>query len=242
MSFDWATFALQLVNVLILLALLRHFLFRPVAAIIARRQAESAAAVEAATRARAEAEAAQAAARAEAEASATARQALLDKAQAEAAKARVDLLEQARAEAAQIIAEGRTALASEAAASARAQTRAACDLALAIVTRALSAQPDGLDGYAARLAQAITAMDPVERAALLAAPNLRIVLPHEPSDAERGTVSAALAPLGIDAPLVADPSLVAGIELQSDSGAVLNSLRHDIQTIAEALDDGRQTR
>jgi F0F1-type ATP synthase membrane subunit b/b' len=40
-SFDWATFAFQLVNVLILLAILRRFLFKPIAGIIAERQAET---------------------------------------------------------------------------------------------------------------------------------------------------------------------------------------------------------
>ena len=39
MHFDWSTLILQTINVLVLLWLLRRFLFRPVAAIIAQRQA-----------------------------------------------------------------------------------------------------------------------------------------------------------------------------------------------------------
>ena len=51
MSFSWSTFALQAVNFLVLVWLLRRFLFKPVGAIVAERKAEIA-------RAQAEAEAA----------------------------------------------------------------------------------------------------------------------------------------------------------------------------------------
>ena len=40
MQIDWWTLGLQAVNVLILIWCLTHFLFRPVAAMVARRQAE----------------------------------------------------------------------------------------------------------------------------------------------------------------------------------------------------------
>src|SRR5271169_6452619 len=40
MNFSWWTFALQAVNFLILIWLLRRFLFKPVSAIVARRQQE----------------------------------------------------------------------------------------------------------------------------------------------------------------------------------------------------------
>ena len=46
MEFDWVTFGLQAVNVLVLLAILRHFLFRPIVAIIAKRQQETEAAMD----------------------------------------------------------------------------------------------------------------------------------------------------------------------------------------------------
>jgi len=65
MRFDWATLALQTVNVLVLLWLLRRFLFRPVADIIAKRKdaAERLLADAAAARDQAKAEAEQAAQR-----------------------------------------------------------------------------------------------------------------------------------------------------------------------------------
>jgi F-type H+-transporting ATPase subunit b len=40
MSFSWSTFALQLINFLVLVWLLKRFLFKPVSAIFARRKAE----------------------------------------------------------------------------------------------------------------------------------------------------------------------------------------------------------
>jgi F-type H+-transporting ATPase subunit b len=40
MSFSWSTFALQVVNFLVLIWLLKRFLFKPVSAIVARRKAE----------------------------------------------------------------------------------------------------------------------------------------------------------------------------------------------------------
>ncbi len=38
MHFDWSTLSLQTINILVLLWLLRRFLFRPVVAIIAERK------------------------------------------------------------------------------------------------------------------------------------------------------------------------------------------------------------
>jgi len=40
MSFSWSTFALQVVNFLVLVWLLKRFLFKPVSAVVARRKAE----------------------------------------------------------------------------------------------------------------------------------------------------------------------------------------------------------
>ena len=40
MQFDWTTFALEIVNFLVLVWILRRFLYRPVTDVIARRAAE----------------------------------------------------------------------------------------------------------------------------------------------------------------------------------------------------------
>ena len=106
MNFDWVTFGFQIVNVLLLLAILRHFLFRPVANVIARRQAETDAALNAAETAKAEAKAATQKAQAEADATAAARQEVLEQARKDAEAERIVLLEKAHAEAEKIVADG----------------------------------------------------------------------------------------------------------------------------------------
>ncbi|WP_374292181.1 F0F1 ATP synthase subunit B family protein [Paenirhodobacter enshiensis] len=235
MNFDWATLALQLVNIGILLAILKHFLFRPVAAIIARRQAETDAALRAAETARTEAEAATRKAEAEEQATATARARVLAEAQTEAEAARQALIEAARTEAAKIVAAGEAARqADDARASAQALERAR-DLAGTIAARALAAQPHDLAGYVERLAKALDALPAAERAALLAGDTLRLTTPVLPPEAERDSLIAPLARFGI-APLWAeDATLIAGLDLTSSSGAVRNSLAHDLDLIARAL-------
>jgi F-type H+-transporting ATPase subunit b len=98
MSFSWSTFALQAVNLLVLVWLLKRFLFKPVRTIVAQRKAEI-------TRARAEAQAATQRAEQErqqferrhAEIEAQ-RQAVIDQARAELASERSGMIESARAE------------------------------------------------------------------------------------------------------------------------------------------------
>jgi len=239
MTFDWTTFALQLVNVLILLAILRHFLFRPVAGMIDKRRTETAAALDAAEQARREAEAATARAQAEADASAAARHEVLATAAAEAEASRAALLEKARAEAAKIVEEGRAARMREAAASEARTMANARELAVTIAARAVAAQPKTAAGYAERLAAALDAMDPAERAALLNGGELRLMAPEAPADQDIEAAQAALARYGATAALETDPSLIAGLELRSGSGVVRNSLAHDLDLIAKALNNGR---
>lgn len=241
MRFDWATFAFQIVNVLALLALLRHFLFRPVAAIIAERQARTDALIAGAEAARAAAAQAGAAARAEAAEVAAQRRALLEKAQAEAEALRSEARAAARREADALLAEARDAALTlrrdaEAAATARAR-----DLALAIAARLMQAPPGdrAVAGYAARLAAALAAMAPDARDALLDGGAARLVAPRALSEAELAEARAAFAPLGLSDPAVeTDPALIAGLELRSDNGALRDSLRHDIDRIAQTLAAG----
>lgn len=241
MRFDWATFAFQIVNVAALLALLRHFLFRPVAAIIAERQARSDALIAEAEAARAAATQAAEAARAEAAAVAAQRRELLERAQAEAAAQRAGALAAARREAEALLAEAREAaetLRRDAGAEAMARARA---LGLAIAARLMRSLPEdrAVAGYAARLAGALGAMAPEARAALLAGGALRLVAPRPLSEAERAEARAALAPFGLNDPAVeTDPALIAGLELRSDNGALRNALRHDLDRIAQTLAAG----
>jgi len=239
MTFDWVTFAFQIVNVVILLAILRHFLFRPVAEVIARRQAETEATLAAARTAQDTAQAAIAKARAEAAETEKARHDVLLAAQTEAETQRKALLEAAQAEAARILAEGRATLARQQGADQTHELTLARDLALRIARRALTAQPSGLSGYAARLAAALAALSETERRALLQGGNLRLLSPAPLSAEDLALARAALAPFDIAPPPATDPALIAGLELHSDAGAVRNSLSHDLDQIAKAMRDDR---
>ena len=241
MQFDWVTFALQIVNVLVLLAILRHFLFRPVAAIIAQRQSEIVAAKDAAEAAREAAAKARLEARAEAEKNATARHDVLAAAQSDAEAKRKDLVEAARAEATRIVAEAR-AEAAKVVADAEADTlRRARDLAETIARNALSALPAPPDvaGFTNLLVKELATMAPGQRKALLSGGDLRLVAPCALSPADLGTASAALRPFGItDLAADVDPALIAGLDLKSATGIVHNSLAHDLHRISEALRNG----
>ncbi|MGP3698954.1 F0F1 ATP synthase subunit B family protein [Rhodobacter sp. NSM] len=234
MSFDWTTFAFQIVNVLILLAILRHVLFRPVAAIIAERQrqaAESLASAEAARAAAAKAEAAAAKAEAETE---TKRHAVLARAQQEAEAERNRILQQAQDEAAATARAAQAAAARRVEAAGEETLRRARDLALTIVRRALAAQPAPPDaaGYARRLAETLAQLPADRRSAITAGDGLRLVAPAALTEAP---AVAGLPTL----PLEADPALIAGLELRSANGVLHNSLAHDIDRIAEALTHDR---
>ena len=241
MSFDWATFGFQIANVLLLLAILHHFLFKPIAAIVARRQAETAQALEAAQAARAASEKAAAAAQAQADQTAAARHDLLAALQAESETHTRALLDDARREAAKIMTEAK-ATAAQTIEQAEAQTWArARDLAEAMTRRALTdlPQPPTASGYGERLAQALTAMPEQSRRELLAGGQLRLLAAQPLEPAEVDSLRALLAPLGVvDWRAETDPDLIAGLELRSGSGVLRNSLAHDLQTLADAMKHG----
>lgn len=239
MNFDWVTFGFQLVNVIVLLMILRRFLFRPVADVIARRQAASDAALKAADAAKAEAEAATAQARAEADATVQARHDVLAKAQAEAEAQRKALLDKARAEAAKIVDEGKHAVDRDGEEAQRLALGRARDLAVTIARHAVSAQPAGFAGYAERLAAALAALPARERDALLAGGDLRLVAASPLSADDLAAARSALAPYGVSPEAETDPALIAGLELRSGSGAIRNSLAHDLDRIAETMRDDR---
>lgn len=239
MNFDWVSFAFQIVNVLILLAILRHFLFRPVADMIARRQAQTDATLQAAADARAEAERAEAKARAEAEANAAAREGVLANARSDSEAQRQTLLDAARQEASKILADGKSALEQDKAGAEAIALGRARDLAGVIARRALAAQPATWDGYVERLVATLATMAPAEREALLHGDGLRLVSPTTLPAGEHDRALAALAPFGVTPDTAIDADLIAGLELRSASGAIRNSLAHDLDRIAEAMRDDR---
>lgn len=235
MNFDWTTFALQVVNVVVLLAILQHFLFRPVAAIIAKRRADEQRALDEAAKARAEAEKATEKARAEAASIAAARGEAIRKAVEEGEAQRKEILAKARAEAAKIIADARAAAAREEAARKAEILAELRDLAVTVAARALAAQPESPSGYVTRLAKALDGMDEEAREALLRGGNLTLVSAGSLPKSAREKAHALLARYGAEAQERTDPKLIAGLELVSDSGVLHNSLAHDLETLSEAM-------
>lgn len=235
MTFDWMTFGLQLVNVLILLAILRRFLFRPVADIIAARQKTVQDTLDDANRARAEAKAATAAAQSEAAATATARAEVLEKAKAEADTRARAILDDAKSEAARIIAAGVTARENDDDRADRLRLDQARDLATAIASRVLGERPKGTAGYIARLEKALSALSPAERQKLVSG-DLTVTSASKLTKTERAQIATLT---GAQPSFETDPALIEGIELRSSTGVLHNSLAHDLSVLAKAMNDDR---
>lgn len=240
MDFDWTTFAFQLVNVLVLLAILWRFLFRPVVGIIGERQAAIGRTLADAESAKAEAAAAEAAARSEAEKIAAARRDLLERARQDAEAQRAAILEKARDDAAAIAAEAEAAMAAAREEAGQEMLARARELSLAIAERLMQGLPEDrrVGGYAARLADTLGALPAPQREALFDAQVPRLVAPRPLSDVDLAEARAALAPWLVgEPPVEVDPGLIAGLELRGRHGVVENSIRHDLTRIAEAMAD-----
>lgn len=236
MTLDWWTLGLQTVNVLILVWILARFLFRPVAKIIADRQAAAHAALDEAEAARLEADAARRAAEAE---------------RADVARSRAALLEQARKAAE----DEKRRLLDEASASAdkaRAETRADLDrmrrdaraeiadeagaLATDIAARLIARLPDTarIDGFIDTLAEAVRALPDSARAGIGADGPVTLRAARALTRDERAHLDDALAaalgrPVALD--VTADPALLAGLELDTPHAVVRNHLAADLGRI-----------
>nr|WP_295837740.1 F0F1 ATP synthase subunit delta [uncultured Azospirillum sp.] len=242
MHIDGWTLLLQAVNFLILVWLLHRFLYRPILAVIAERQAAT-------ERVRTEAEAARQAAetaRQTLEAQRTAlpaeRDRLIAAARAEAEAERAALLEKARGEADHALEEARSRLADERAQALDALQRHAADLGTQLATRLLRDAPANaltrpLLEDACAAVEALSGpqrhsladgIDPVPVRLAAAGP-----LSDDDTALARDRLAAALGrPVALE--LVEDPSLIAGVELHFAHSVVRRSWK---QTLAEAKEE-----
>jgi F-type H+-transporting ATPase subunit b len=243
MHIDWWTLLLQTVNVLILVWILARFFFRPVMAIVVKRQEEAGKVLSdaAATRQQAEAarsEAQQARAGIESE-----RQRLVAEARQEAAAEKARLL----ADAAQEVGRMRDAAAQAAvrdrAAAQDALMKHAGDLSVDIARRLLTRVASGatlpffLDGLCAEIRglpeearAAFGTPGPGDKVELWSAAAL--------SDEEQQLARRRLAEaLGCEPPLDFhhDKDLLAGLELRNAHAVVRNNWRSDLDRIGEEL-------
>lgn len=236
MTIDWWTLGLQTVNVLILVWLLGRFLFRPVAKIIAERQAAAHAALDEAEMARNAAEAERQAAEAERAQVASARAGLLAEAReaAEAEKAR--LLDAARAEADKARTETREELARLREADRQAMVDEAGALAADIAARLFARLPDSarIDGFVDGLIAALAELPDSTRAAIGQGGRVQLSAARPLTEAERAALEARLAEVlnrKVTLDIRRDPGLIAGLELDAPHAIVRNHFRADLDRI-----------
>lgn len=235
MHFDWWTLLLQIVNFLILVWLLWHFLYKPVREVIARRRKLAEAALADASRKQKEAEAEKTkleAARTKLDGE---RQALLEAARREAEQKRQERLDAAEKEAGALLAEAReaTAKAREADISSLRQeiTGAAVAIARKILQETVGGSLDPL--FRQRILNKLDALGDDRKQG--ADGGLRITTAAELPEPEKVAWSEALAtrfPGTVSISFAVDPSFVAGAEIELPNG-VLRS------TWADALNEAR---
>jgi F-type H+-transporting ATPase subunit b len=249
MKIDWSTLALQTLNALILIWLLARFLFRPVAKIIADRQARANALIGDANAAKLAAQTERAALQAEREQLATQRAQAFAAIEADARAQHTVLLDAARDEAERLRAQATADRLRERAAQDEAASAAAVQLALDIagklLERLVDRLPEGMRvaGFIDGLADGVRRLSPGARAAMAQEVPLRLSAPRALTADERAACEAALAtafarPLQFETGI--DRTLLAGLELSGAHGVVRNSWRDQLEQIHGELlrDDG----
>ena len=240
MRIDWWTLGLQTVNVLILVVILARFLFRPVVAIMADRQAAAAKILAEAEAEKAKAAAARTAAEAESDRIAAARDVVLRQAAEDANAQREAALATAKEEADQVRmaaeTEMRWARAAEEAAASDRSARLAVDVTRKLVERL----PDSarVDGFIDGLAKALASLPEGSRDGFVSqeAPKLTAPRPLTPAETARCRDAFSRA-LGrpVDFAVAVDPAVIAGLELATPHAVARNSFREDLKRIVEEL-------
>ena len=246
MHIDVWTLALQAVNVLILVWLLKRFFWQPLSAVIERRKAAAAALIADAKGARDKAEMERTALGAQRASVAAARDDVLRAARAEAAAEREAILKEAADEAQKQLSDSDRETVRIRQQLERDATQRAASLAVDIARKLLAAMApsvhqDGvfLDGVVARL----SALPPPSRAQLESAirsGQVAVVTAAPAGDAFAEECRKRLAPvLGDVARLsfTSDRDLLSGVALRGDTVVVENSWRNDLARIARELSD-----
>jgi F-type H+-transporting ATPase subunit b len=240
MHIDGWTLALQTINVLVLIWILSRFLFRPVAAIVAARQAEIARLLEEARAAKVQAEVDIAAASAETRRIAAARNEALQAAAGEAEAKGASIVAAAHDEAEKVLAAARANVAQAQASEAKAAGDRASLLAVEIAAKLFGRLPEDarVAGFIDGLAAAVHALPEATRAAIGASTPVHLKAARPLTEAEVAACRAALAhALGRDIEISADsePGLIAGFEIDAPHALVRNSFRADLERIAADL-------
>jgi F-type H+-transporting ATPase subunit b len=246
MTIDWWTLGIQAVNVLILIWLLGHFFWRPVASMIEQRRAAAQKLLAEAEEKRGQATAALAEIEKTKAVFAQEREAILAAAHITAEAARAALLESAKTEAAMLQATAQATIEKDKAAAETAWAERANHLAIDIASR-LAARLDGPAVHAAFLDWLLKEIrglsDQIRQAVAANGVTLEAVsaTPLEPTEQDqcRALIGAAF---GAQPQITfkADPTLIAGLELHGPHLAVSNSWRADLtRIIADLAHDNR---
>jgi F-type H+-transporting ATPase subunit b len=244
MHIDWWTLAFQTVNVLVLIWILARFFFRPVADVVAKRQAqankilaEALAAREQAIDARADADKVRAEISAE-------RDGLIAETLKSAQVEKANLLAQSLDEIAKLHGAAEAAIARERNAAKQAIVARASELSVNIAQRLLGRLPPtaALSAFLEGLCRELSALSPEAKASfasVTAADRAIEVVTAAPlsKDQMEQVCDAIEAALGLKLPLAfrADQALIAGIELRSPNTIVRNSWRADLDQIRKEL-------
>ena len=241
MKMDWWTLGLQTINVVVLIWLLRRFFWRPVADIIAQRQATAEKTIADAAALTAKAQAAEAEISATRAGFALEREAILAKARADAEQASKALLDQAHKDAAAIEAAEQATMTAEQQAAQKVWADRSAQLAVTVAQR-LANRLDGPQVRAAFLGwliKAIEALPESERAAMAAQTSeLAVISATDLTPDEQAEVRTQIGKaLGSAKSLhfKTDPALIAGLELHAPHFAVANSWHADLDSILAEL-------
>ncbi|MCG7600891.1 hypothetical protein MHM84_13960 [Halomonas sp. McH1-25] len=234
MALDWWTLGLQTLNVLVLLWLLSRFLLQPIAAIIAARQQSASHLLDDAATAKDEAQQIrEAAEQARAEANRQ-RTAALQKAERDADLARRRRLQEADAEIERRRQQAQEALNTEQQMLQTAIEARAGHLALAIADRLMQRLPDSarVEGFIDGLVEGLESLPAETRRSLAQADAvLRLKAPRPLTGTEHSSCMAALRraiKIPLEPQVIVDPTLIAGLELETEHAMVRNSLRADL--------------
>jgi F-type H+-transporting ATPase subunit b len=239
MTIDWWTLGFQTVNVLILMALLQHFFWRPIAAMIAKRQTAIDTALADAKATQAKAEAGLATIAVTRAGFAKEHDAILKDAHQEAEQARAKTLDEAAKDVAARETVATMGIAKERSDAEQAWSDRASQLAVTIAGR-LAARLQGPAVSAAFLDWMLASIRALPDAVLKATEGTKLdavsaaALPADEQEHVRALIGQAL---GTQAQInfTTDPSLIAGLELQGAHVMVANSWRADLGTILAEL-------
>ncbi|HMB75845.1 MAG TPA: hypothetical protein VKN76_05570 [Kiloniellaceae bacterium] len=245
MQIEWWTLAIQAVNFLVLLWLLRRFLYRPVRAVIEKRRAESDAAFAQAAAKEAEVEELKQQLEAERSAVAEERQAMLKKLHQEAAAEHDKSLERARDEARTLTEAARTAIEKERQAALHDLQGQTAQLAVELAARLLGQMEADLppDAYLTKLEMQLKSLSSVEldelKADLAGQGGAPVVvtaqpLPVDTQDRWRRRLAAIVGPADATA-FETDPALVGGAEIRFPHSRFKFTWADRLETARKAL-------